>query len=437
MPNNQDAPFLDRNKSAFSEIRSDSAPSAEHMPDHISPSFHEAEPSQKRKKSIAEKGERKKKPRSSSKEHTSQSPLVISPDSQSPPKSERRTKANQDPLRALTSHLEGEDVTRESFKHQQSQTQTTPSILPASQPSSQTQLTPPAYDAVTFLNPTPSKPTPPSGVDPTTTQITTPPSPPQQTSSPAQEPAFNKPSPSSPSPSILQEIEDEENHAWFEAEATHPHFGNTDSLHKIQQDPVALEAPFNPSWSIKNKDSVLSFNIAHQLIHQGITPTDAYHLQGLKPKDLANSAHQTLAQTHGYFSEIYRRWIQAETKTHELEDQLAMTRNLRDTINELRADLHQRDSELVKTRLALTEAAFARDKALNQAAMDASLRKDMEHTLNLTKEALTSKTAYQESMEKAHQLEITNMTSELQSCIEQLARTTDRKYLSFIDILTF
>ncbi|KAK1411319.1 hypothetical protein QVD17_37867 [Tagetes erecta] len=105
-------------------------------------------------------------------------------------------------------------------------------------------------------------------------------------------------------------------------------------------------------------------DIAYQSAHLSSTPSDSYAIWKLKPIDSANSASNITPKKWLFFINL-SKVDRSGSKIKEVTERYVLNSTPQDTINQLRADAHNRSSELVKVGLPLTEASMAQDKAIN------------------------------------------------------------------------
>ncbi|KAF5794805.1 hypothetical protein HanXRQr2_Chr08g0332251 [Helianthus annuus] len=91
-------------------------------------------------------------------------------------------------------------------------------------------------------------------------------------------------------------------------------------------DPVTDEDKFVPEWDIRNKDSVMDTLVARTLLFNINTPIDHARSRKMKNPDLGAAVLTNQAQSNIFVTELYRRWVEAESVRENLEKE---TRSLK------------------------------------------------------------------------------------------------------------
>ncbi|MFS7906336.1 hypothetical protein Hanom_Chr01g00058081 [Helianthus anomalus] len=169
----------------------------------------------------------------------------------------------------------------------------------------------------------------------------------------------------------------------------------------MEIDPVTADEKFVPEWDIQNKDSVMDDLIARTFLFNISTPLDHIRSRKIKNQDLGAAVLSNQAQSNVYVTELYRRWVEAESVKEDLEKEtIALKRKIHRTpdtekkLAQLSQDL-QAQKEKIKTLTtqnqssqgAAASASEERDKIvteLNNFA-ESSRKKDEEHKDVLTK----------------------------------------------------
>ncbi|KAJ0697213.1 hypothetical protein HanLR1_Chr10g0366481 [Helianthus annuus] len=91
---------------------------------------------------------------------------------------------------------------------------------------------------------------------------------------------------------------------------------------EIEVDPTIAEEKFSPDWDVKNKDSVMDALTAKMFIFGINTPIDHSRSCHMKSQDLRMVVLANQAQSNVYVTELYRRWVEAESVRENLEREL-------------------------------------------------------------------------------------------------------------------
>ncbi|KAJ0576124.1 hypothetical protein HanOQP8_Chr05g0178701 [Helianthus annuus] len=127
-------------------------------------------------------------------------------------------------------------------------------------------------------------------------------------------------------------IDDEEDQvsslpsSWFEPELM-SFFRYADVFSDYMEiDPATAEEKFVPDWDIRNKDSVMDELVARTLLFNISTPLDHARSRRMKNQDLGVAVLANQAQSNIFVTELYRRWVEAESVRENLEKE---TRSLK------------------------------------------------------------------------------------------------------------
>ncbi|KAJ0429357.1 hypothetical protein HanHA300_Chr17g0656391 [Helianthus annuus] len=94
----------------------------------------------------------------------------------------------------------------------------------------------------------------------------------------------------------------------------------------MEIDPATAENKFVPDWDIRNKDSVMDELVARTLLFNISTPLDHSRSQRVKSQDLGVAVLTNQAKSNVLVTEVYRRWVEAESVRENLEKE---TRSLK------------------------------------------------------------------------------------------------------------
>ncbi|KAM0018837.1 hypothetical protein Hdeb2414_s0026g00678651 [Helianthus debilis subsp. tardiflorus] len=133
----------------------------------------------------------------------------------------------------------------------------------------------------------------------------------------------------------------------------------------MEIDPATAEDKFVPDWDIGNKDSVMDELVARTLLFNISTPLDHSRSQIMKSQDLGAAVLTNQAQSNVFVTEIYRRWVEAESVRENLEKEIrSLKRKVKRTpetekkIAQLTSD-HQAQQEKVKSLTAQNQSSQA------------------------------------------------------------------------------
>ncbi|KAJ0577798.1 hypothetical protein HanIR_Chr05g0240091 [Helianthus annuus] len=133
----------------------------------------------------------------------------------------------------------------------------------------------------------------------------------------------------------------------------------------MEIDPATAEEEFVPDWDIRNKDSVMDELVARTLLFNISAPLDHARSRKMKSQDLGAMVLSNQAQSNIFVTELYRRWIEAESVRESLEKEtLSLKRKVQRTsevekkIAQLTQNLHTQ-KEKVKSLIAQNQSSRA------------------------------------------------------------------------------
>ncbi|KAM0040034.1 hypothetical protein Hdeb2414_s0012g00389021 [Helianthus debilis subsp. tardiflorus] len=95
---------------------------------------------------------------------------------------------------------------------------------------------------------------------------------------------------------------------------------------EMEIDPATAEEKFVPDWDIRNKDSVMDELVSRTLLFNISTPLDHSRSRRMKVRDLGAAVLANQGQSNIFVTELYRRWVEAESVRENLEKE---TRSLK------------------------------------------------------------------------------------------------------------
>ncbi|MFS7946654.1 hypothetical protein Hanom_Chr06g00538901 [Helianthus anomalus] len=123
----------------------------------------------------------------------------------------------------------------------------------------------------------------------------------------------------------------------------------------MEIDPATADEKFVPEWDVRNKDSVMDDLIARTFLFNISTPLDHARSRKMKNQDLGAAVLSNQAQSNVYVTELYGRWVEAESMRENLEKEtLSLKRKIQRTpdaekkLSQLSQDL-QTQKEKVKS----------------------------------------------------------------------------------------
>ncbi|KAM0036475.1 hypothetical protein Hdeb2414_s0014g00426791 [Helianthus debilis subsp. tardiflorus] len=100
----------------------------------------------------------------------------------------------------------------------------------------------------------------------------------------------------------------------------------------MEIDPVTPEEKFVPDWDIRNKDSVMEELVARTFLFNISTPLVHARSRKMKNQDLGALVLSNQAQSNVLVTELYRRWIEAESVRENLDKEaLSLKRKIQKT----------------------------------------------------------------------------------------------------------
>ncbi|KAJ0792872.1 hypothetical protein HanOQP8_Chr01g0022871 [Helianthus annuus] len=133
----------------------------------------------------------------------------------------------------------------------------------------------------------------------------------------------------------------------------------------MEIDLATADDKFIPQWGIRNKDSVMNDLTARIFLFNISTPLDHARNKKMKIQDLGAAVLLNQAQSNVYVTELYRRWVEAESVKEEPEKEtLALKRKIQRTpdiekkLTQLSQDL-QAQKERVKSLTSQNQSSQA------------------------------------------------------------------------------
>ncbi|MFS7926800.1 hypothetical protein Hanom_Chr04g00301411 [Helianthus anomalus] len=184
----------------------------------------------------------------------------------------------------------------------------------------------------------------------------------------------------------------------------------------MEVDPNTADDNFIPEWDIHNEDSVMNDLTARMFLFNINTPLDHARSRKMKNQDLGAAVLVNQAQSNVFVTELYRRWIEAESVKEGLEKEaLSLKRKMQRTpdaekrLAQLSQDLqvHKEKIKSLTTQTQSSQATAAsaseeRDKIVAElkSFVESSKKKDVEHKEVLAKmeEAVANAHATYEKM---------------------------------------
>ncbi|KAJ0713834.1 hypothetical protein HanPI659440_Chr13g0482871 [Helianthus annuus] len=134
---------------------------------------------------------------------------------------------------------------------------------------------------------------------------------------------------------------------------------------EMEIDPATAEEKFIPDWDIRNKDSVMDELVARTLLFNISTPLDHAWSRRMKNQDLGAAVLANQAQSNIFVTELYRRWVEAESvrenlekETRSLKCKIQRTPETEKKIAQLTSDL-QAQQEKVKSLTTQSQSSQA------------------------------------------------------------------------------
>ncbi|KAJ0793333.1 putative transcription factor bZIP family [Helianthus annuus] len=169
----------------------------------------------------------------------------------------------------------------------------------------------------------------------------------------------------------------------------------------MEIDPAMAEDKFIPDWDIRNKDSVMDELIARTLLVNISTPLDHSRSRRMKSQDLGAAILTNQAQSNVFVTEVYRRWVEAESVRENLEKEIRSlkrkaqrTPEIEKKVAQLTSDV-QAQQEKIKSlttqnqssQAAAASAAEDRDRVAAELKKfsESMQEKDREHKLVMAK----------------------------------------------------
>ncbi|KAM0062222.1 hypothetical protein Hdeb2414_s0004g00145561 [Helianthus debilis subsp. tardiflorus] len=170
---------------------------------------------------------------------------------------------------------------------------------------------------------------------------------------------------------------------------------------EMEIDPAKADEKFTPEWDIRNRDLVMDDLVARTFLFNTSTPLDHARSRKMKNQDIGAAVLSNQAQSNLFVTELYRRWVEAESVRENLEKEtLSLKRKIQRTpdvenkIAQLTQDL-QAQKEKVKSlttqnqssQAAAASAAEERDRISAELKdfAESLKKKDEEHKMVLSK----------------------------------------------------
>ncbi|KAJ0435394.1 hypothetical protein HanIR_Chr17g0892841 [Helianthus annuus] len=133
----------------------------------------------------------------------------------------------------------------------------------------------------------------------------------------------------------------------------------------MEIDPATAEDKFIPEWDIRNKDSVMDELVARTLLFNINTLLDHAKSRKMKNPDLSAAVLTNQAQSNIFVTELYQRWVEAESvrenlerETRSLKRKIQKSPDAEKRITQLTQDL-QAQQEKVKSLIAQNQSSQA------------------------------------------------------------------------------
>ncbi|KAJ0576419.1 hypothetical protein HanOQP8_Chr05g0181051 [Helianthus annuus] len=133
----------------------------------------------------------------------------------------------------------------------------------------------------------------------------------------------------------------------------------------MEVDPNTADDKFIPEWDVRNKDSVMNDLTARMFLFNINTPLDHARSRKMKNQDLGAAVSVNQAQSNVFVTELYRRWIEAESVKENLEKEtlslkckIQRTPDVEKKIAQLSQDLHAQ-KEKVKSLTTQNQSSQA------------------------------------------------------------------------------
>ncbi|MFS8004218.1 hypothetical protein Hanom_Chr13g01223141 [Helianthus anomalus] len=181
-------------------------------------------------------------------------------------------------------------------------------------------------------------------------------------------------------------------------------------------DPTTADEKFIPEWEIRNKDTVMDTLTARMMLFNINTPLDHARSRKMKNSDLGSAVLTNQAQSNIFVTELYRRWVEAESTRENLAREVRSLKRkalkspeVEKKVTQLTEDLRTQQEKVASliaqnqsSQAAAAAAAEDRDKiSFELKEFSESMKlKDEEHKKVLAKfeETLTNARLAYESM---------------------------------------
>ncbi|KAF5769300.1 hypothetical protein HanXRQr2_Chr14g0646621 [Helianthus annuus] len=196
----------------------------------------------------------------------------------------------------------------------------------------------------------------------------------------------------------------------------------------MEIDPAIAEEKFIPDWDTRNKDSVMDTLVARTMLFNINTPIDHARSRKMKNPDLGAAVLTNQAQSNIFVTELYRRWVEAESVRENLEKEVRSLKRkaqrspeMEKKITRLTQDLQTQQEKVnsliaqnQSSQAAVAAAAEDRDKISSEFKVfsESMKQKDDEHKIVLAK--------MEESLNKARLAYESMMAADLKDRIEEM-----------------
>ncbi|KAJ0586851.1 hypothetical protein HanIR_Chr04g0156481 [Helianthus annuus] len=169
----------------------------------------------------------------------------------------------------------------------------------------------------------------------------------------------------------------------------------------MEIDPSIAEEKFIPDWDIRNKDTVLDVLTAKMMLFNINTPMDHVRSRKMKNPDLGAAVLTNQAQSNIFVTELYRRWVEAESVRENLEKEVRSLKpkilrspEVEKKVAQLTQDLRTQQENVTSlmalnqsSQAAAAAAAEDRDKIASEFKVfsESMKQKDEEHKAVLAK----------------------------------------------------
>ncbi|MFS7935040.1 hypothetical protein Hanom_Chr05g00398771 [Helianthus anomalus] len=148
----------------------------------------------------------------------------------------------------------------------------------------------------------------------------------------------------------------------------------------MEIDPATAEDKFVPDWDIRNKDSVMDKLVARTLLFNISTPLDHSRSRRMKSQDLGAAVLSNQAKSNVFVTEVYRRWVEAESARENLEKEIRSLKRKQEKVKFL-------TTQNQSSQAAVASAAEDRDRIAAELRnfSESMQEKDREHKTVMAK----------------------------------------------------